>query len=531
MVLADSGAEVIRIEPSGADGGWDRPTYLLLNRGKKSIGLDLHSAEGRRELLRLVPAVDVIVEMMRPGEAESAGIDYEALSGLNPGLVYCSITGFGRSGPFAQVKADDALAMAKAGIFRAQRGWASGRPIFRASRDGSYFAGMLAVQGILAALRVRDLTGKGQRVETSLMQALACRQNPNVRFILREGEALPAEAGTAGPEVKSEKNVLPHHMDPREVTLIGARMQTKDGRWLVHSHTEPHFFPAWIDAIGFSWIWKDERFKGAPYQFPTVESKRELIGLIQQRLRERTAGEWMEAYLANGNVCGDVIQTTQDSLRHPQSVESGILAEVQDPELGPIVAIGPLTKISGAPCAVRGSAPIPRQHTAEILKTQFAPSSTPKLQRATLSRPLEGVTIVEAAYYYATPFATALLAELGARVIKIEPLRGDPYRNLGRAGGDPVLNLGHNNMVRAMSGKESIALNLKDPRGKEILHQLVKRADIFIHNFRRGVPETLGMDEETLRKINPQLVYQYGASYGSVGPYCRQPAIDPIIAA
>ena len=151
---------------------------------------------------------------------------------------------------------------------------------------------------------------------------------------------------------------------------------------------------------------------------------------------------------------------------------------------------------------------------------------------------MDGVTIVECAYYYATPFATALLADLGARVIKIERLQGDPYRLLGGdpygmsdGGSDPVLNLGHNNMVRAMQGKESIALNLKDERGRKILHSLVAKADVFVHSFRPGVPESLGIDYETLRRVNPDLVYQYGASYGSTGPYSRQPAIDPIIAA
>ena len=145
--------------------------------------------------------------------------------------------------------------------------------------------------------------------------------------------------------------------------------------------------------------------------------------------------------------------------------------------------------------------------------------------------PLDGITIIEAGYYYATPFATALLAELGARVIKIEPINGDPYRLLGRGGGDPVAALGHNNMVRAMQGKESIALNLKDERGREIIHRLVAGADLFVHSFRGKVPESLGIDEQTLRAIKPDLVYQYAASYGSVGPYARQPAIDPVIAA
>ena len=86
-------------------------------------------------------------------------------------------------------------------------------------------------------------------------------------------------------------------------------------------------------------------------------------------------------------------------------------------------------------------------------------------------------------------------------------------------------------MVRAMQGKDSIALNLKDERGREILHRLVADADVFVHSFRPGVPEALGIDEPTLRKLNPRLVYQYAASYGSVGPYAGQPAIDPVIAA
>jgi crotonobetainyl-CoA:carnitine CoA-transferase CaiB-like acyl-CoA transferase len=184
-----------------------------------------------------------------------------------------------------------------------------------------------------------------------------------------------------------------------------------------------------------------------------------------------------------------------------------------------------------APPEVRGPAPEPGEHTEEIRAADIRPVSLPEPTPKRLAGPLDGITIVEAAYYYATPFATALLAELGARVIKIEPVQGDPYRLLGRGGGDPVAALGHNNMVRAMQGKECIALNLKDARGREIVHRLIADADLFVHSFRGRVPEHLGIDEATLRTINPDLVYQYAASYGSVGPYAAQPAIDPVLAA
>ena len=533
MVLADFGAEVIRVEAPDGDPIAEMPVYLLLQRGKKSITLDLRSAAGRSELLRLAPGVDVVVEDWGPGGAEELGAGYAELSAIHPALVLCSITGFGRAGPFADVKADDALVMAKAGIFRDQPGWEQDgkRPIYRSCPDGSYFAGMLAVLGILGALRARDLTGRGQRVDTNMLQAITCRQNPQVRWLLRDGEDLPADRAASTESVPDAINPLAHHRDPREVTLTGMLVQCKDGRWIMHSLSEPHFFPAWIEAIGFEWIWEHERFSGAPWTFPDDDAKVELVQRLQARMKEKTSAEWIELYVANGNVCADVIQTTQDALRHPQVTGTELVVELGDPRVGRMRQIGPLARLTGARAKVRRPAPVPGEHTDELRAAEVTPVSVPAPTRDRLAGPLDGITIVEAAYYYATPFATALLAELGARVIKLEPVRGDPYRLLGHGSGDPVTALGHNNMVRAMQGKESIALNLKDERGRAILHRLVAGADLFVHSFRGRVPEALGIDEATLRAINPDLVYHYAASYGSAGPYSRQPAIDPVIAA
>jgi crotonobetainyl-CoA:carnitine CoA-transferase CaiB-like acyl-CoA transferase len=226
-----------------------------------------------------------------------------------------------------------------------------------------------------------------------------------------------------------------------------------------------------------------------------------------------------------------VIQTTQQALAHPQLEATDNLVELDDPRVGAMRQIGPIAKIADAPGVVRGPAPAPGEHSADVRAEAVDPTRAITPTATTLRGPLDGISVVEAAYYYATPFATALLAELGARVIKIEPVAGDPYRRLGRGGGDPVTALGHNNMVRAMQGKESIAIDLKDPRGREIVLRLVADADLFVHSFRGSVPDALGIDEASLRAVNPRLVYQYAASYGSVGPYARQPAIDPVIAA
>lgn len=533
MVLADFGADVVRVEEPGANPMTTMPAYLLLQRGKRSMVLDVDDADGQSELKRLLPGFDVLVEDWGPRRRDGSGLTFDALAVTNPALVMCSITGFGDVGPFADVPADDWLVMAKAGIYRDQPGWERDgeRPIYRSCPDGTYFSGMLAIQGILAALRARDLTGRGQRVESNMLQAITCRQNPQVRYILREGEELPPDRAASAETVSDAINPLAHHRDPREVTLTGMLVECRDGRWIMHSLSEPHFFPAWIQAIGFSWIWDDERFAGAPWKFPDDDAKVELVQRLQARMREKTAEEWIDRYIENGNVCADVIQTTQDALRHRQVTATDLVIEFDDPRVGPTVQVAPLAKIPTAPAVVSGPAPDPGANTEAIRAEEVTPVTVPAPTRTDLSAPLDGITIVESAYYYATPFATALLAELGARVIKVEPVRGDPYRLLARGGGDPVNSIGHNNMVRALQGKESIGLDLKHPRGRDIMHRLIAEADLFVHSFRGRVPEALGIDEQTLRTINPEIVYQYAASYGSEGPMSGQPAIDPVIAA
>ncbi len=532
MILADYGAEVVRVEHPGTDPIEAMPAYPFLQRGKLSIHLDLTGPEGRAQVLRLLPGFDAVVHDTRPGDPDPLGFNDGRIEAEHPVLVLCGITGFGLTGPYAEVQPADSLVMAKAGVFRDQPGWERDgqRPIYRSCPDGTYFTAMLAVMGTLSALRARDLTGAGQRVDTNMLHSLSCRQNPQVRWLLRQGEELPHDRTGSTRTVSDAINPLAHHRDPREVTLTGMMTECQDGRWIMHSLSEPHFFPAWIDAIGFSWIWDDDRFKGAPTTFPDDDAKVELVTRVQARMKERTAAEWMEAYLPHRHVCADIVQTTQEALVHPQVTATGLVVDVDDPRLGTVRQIGGLVRIPAAPADIR-PAPTPGEHTAAVLGADVSPVVAPSPTRDALRGPLDGVTIIEAGYYYALPFATALLAELGARVIKIEPLAGDPYRRLGKGGGDPVSAIGHNNMVRAMQGKESIAIDLKSDMGREILHRLVASADMFIHNFRGRVPDSLGMDADTLRSVNPNLLYHYAASYGSTGPYAGQPAIDPVIAA
>ena len=190
--------------------------------------------------------------------------------------------------------------------------------------------------------------------------------------------------------------------------------------------------------------------------------------------------------------------------------------EIEDPELGTIRQVGPLVAMSDTPAQIDRPAPKLGQHTPRScpaggpesgLRPQAGPAPPPTTEGA-----LAGVTIVELAYYVAGPLSSVLLGELGARVIKVEPLEGDPSRRTGMQN------------AKFLVGKDSIGIDLKSDEGRHILHQLIGGADALLHNFRPGVPERLGFGWAEAQQLNPRLVYLYGASYGSHGPQNRRAA-------
>src|SRR6266508_1300816 len=173
MVLCDNGAEVIKVEPPGGDPQRAMPAFLMWHRGKQSAVLDLKTPAGGERARRLAGEADVLVQSWRPGVAERLGLGYEALADANPGLIYCAITGFGPRGPFAHLKGYEGIVTAKAGIMAGFAGLAGREgPCYAAVPAASFGAFNAATQGILAALYVRGRTGRGQKVETSLVQGL-----------------------------------------------------------------------------------------------------------------------------------------------------------------------------------------------------------------------------------------------------------------------------------------------------------------------------------------------------------------------
>lgn len=508
MVLSDFGAEVIKIEPPDGDPYRAFPQAPLWNRGKKSVVLDLQSAEGLGRAQRLARQADVVVESFPPGEADALGIGYEALSVLRPDLVYCSITSFGPKGPYAHYKPYEGIIAAKVGRYAVFTGQ-SGRPgpHYGAVHIASHGTAMAAIRGIVAALMVRDKTGHGQKVETSLFQAITAYDINN--WLIWQMMVNFPDRFQEDPQ-----------SDPNRLPGVGYQpIRTKDGQWIQMANIIVRLFRAAMESMGLDEVLKAPRFEKAPTLMP--EEREELRGLIVERGLEKTLDEWMDIFVnKTANVAAEPFRTTQEGMDHSQVVYNGHVQEVYDPHVGSTRQLGNLVRMSETPGVIKGSAPKLGEHTEEVLNRMEALPVRGGAESAAVlpAHPLDGITLLDLSTVIAGPLSTSLTYELGIRVIRIETIEGDTTRR-------NYDGLGAN---RTQAGAENISLNLQTPEGKEVFRALAAKADILVHNMRPGAPERLGIGYDQVRQYNPRIVYVYAGGYGDSGPHSHRPAMHPI---
>ena len=508
MVMSDFGAEVIKVEPPGGDPFRSWSGAIQWNRGKKSVILDLKIDVGREKVHGLAQRADVVIESFRPGVVERLGIDYETMSALKPDLVYCSLTGFGPKGAYAHYKGYEGVVAAKSGrmtMFSGQN--RPDGPNYVAVQGASHSAAMALIRGVVSALYVRDRTGQGQKVETSLLQTIT----PFDHCGWIQGQMM-------------EKDPVNYPGDPyigrgRPSPMGYLAARTKDGHWIQLGNIMERLFRSMIGYLDLSFIYEDPRFKTAPVL--AEEHRGELEKMMLESVRKRTLQEWMDVFVAQGSdVAAEPYTTSQEGMDHPQIVYNGQIRDVEDPRVGMMRQLGPLVLMQETPGGPREPAPEPGQHTEEVLgrvdgvvANGVADSNGPMPQY-----PLEGVTVLDLGTVINGPLGCALLAELGARVIRIEAPDGDYHRHVihGLA------------VHRTMAGSEGVCLNLKTAEGQEIIHKLAAKADILLHSMRPGAPERTGIGYEQLSAINPRLVYFYAGGYGSTGPHSHRPSMAPI---
>jgi crotonobetainyl-CoA:carnitine CoA-transferase CaiB-like acyl-CoA transferase len=519
QTLADYGAEVIWIEAPGGSRLRQQRSFPFLARGKRSVVADLATAEGVLRVRSLAASADVLIETFRPGVADRMGLGYEALSAANPTLVYTSITGFGRQGPWAHLKGYEGVVASVLGLYAAFGGLGDRtHPPFVTVPWCSIAASQTALQGILSALLEREASGHGQWVETNLAQALTIHEGASSSWYGYLVSHRWPDAYVATPPVNATGTPM-HHFVFR--LLVG---QTKDGRWLQFAQNRPHLFEAFLRALGLDWMLTDPKWKG----IPVLEDEQLRVELLQRMLagvRERTLGEWQEVFEEDRDVFAELYRYGPEVLEHPQLVHDGSTVEIDDPERGPVRQPGPQFVMRATPAELKGPAPLlddgaGASWTARTAGASWSSPGADTLEPPSGHAPLEGVTILELAVQYAAPYGVTLLADLGARVIKVEQLEGDSIRrqqlSFPEVGGGKVL-----------QGKESVAVDIRTPEGLQIVHQLAERVDAVVDGFRAGAAERGGFDAETLRRINPDLLYVSAAGYGIGAPCGDRAAFAP----
>ena len=507
MLLADHGADVTRIERPQGDPFSYLLGYKVWNRGKKNAVFDLKDENDLELFYKLVGEADVLVESFSPSVTKRLKIDYLTLSKLNPKLVYCSITGYGVGTKDSHHKGYDTLVAARSGLQYEQRGWPEGSlyhmsnmedpypdlevssdwvqganregPLASASKWPSLGAFFSASVGISAALYVCEKTGVGQHVQTSLLQgAMAC---------------------ATGVWQRAENIDEPFY----NTWIMGSKspkghFQTSDGQWVHNWVPNPRFIleaakGESLDASPDLTVQNDpDRFGIGPEELLVMEHYQPILA---DAMKKFPADEWVKAAEVAG-VTAQKCRSIEDSLIDPLLIGDNCVTTIDDPELGKINQVGITYRLETSPGKIQGPTR-PTGADTDAVKQYAATLKMPTeqdIKNLVNEAPLKGIRVLDLGMAIAGPFGCQLLADLGAEVIKVNTLWDMFWHSTHIA-------------FMANRGKRSIALNLKEEKGMEIVKKLIKSCDVVQHNMRYAAVERAGLDYESLKTEFPEMIY------------------------
>jgi len=354
MTLGDMGADVIKIEEPGCGDesrafgppflGGESPYYLSVNRNKRSCTVNLKTEEGQGIVWRLLSGADVLIENFRPGTMARFGLDYAAAAARHPGLVYCSISGFGDSGPDASRPGYDLIVQGEAGLMDLT-GEADGPPTRIGTAIADLTAGLMAAQGVTLALYSRHTTGRGQHVKVAMLDAMASLLTYNAGNYFASGES-PRRRGNDHP------SVAPYQT-----------LRAKDG-WMNLGVANDSLWVRYCDAIKRPDLRDDPRFATAPAR---VKYRDVLIPIIVDLTAGRTVQEWLDVLGVAGVPCGR-IRTVGEVCTNPQLTTRGKVVEHPHPTAETIKMIGLPIELSETPGRIVLSPPLLGEHTEEVLR-------------------------------------------------------------------------------------------------------------------------------------------------------------------
>ncbi|MCF8609179.1 CoA transferase [Gordonia sp. HY285] len=497
MMLADYGARVVKVERPGDVSGAEATLRKVLDRGKWSVAADIDTPEGLETLHEVLGSADVFVEAWGAGRAEAKGLDHASLRERYPQLVCLTVTGYGTTGPLSTRPGYEALLNARLGMSAEQRAHRPG-PTFLGHPTVSYGTAFLAVIGVLSALHARKLTGRGQRVDTSLLDGMLAIRAMNWWWNEKDISYL-ARSGTQ--QGFGNKRLI---TDPFECA---------DGNWLIPHTGGPGSYKRMMDLLGFGD--RVRTIEGPEMSVPLDDDELVIArDLVPEAFKSRPRDEWVALFAEHDIACLPVLHPHEifddDQVRH-----AGVAVDLADADHGTVRQIGPVVRFEKTPPEVPTPAPQVGAHNGRVGELEQSPAWRPTGSRS-LTRPLEGVRIADFSSFFATGFGSKLLCDLGAEVVKVEPPSGDQMRPLGDL------------WECSQRGKRGLCIDMRTPEGQEAVRKLIAEVDVVAVNFRPGKAEKIGLGYEQLREINPNLIYAYLPGFGSTGPKSSLKSFAPL---
>ena len=542
MLLADQGAEVIKVDRPGKP-DYDTPINGVFNRGKQRITLDLKNPDDLATARNLIQSADVVIENFRPGVMDRLGLGAEEMTALNPGLVYLSLPGFASTDEKASIRAFEGIISAAIGQYTdlqaIRRLFEAAPPIYTPMPLGSTYGAIHGAIAVSLALYAREESGRGEIIESSLVGAAMSA----MAVILLDVADKPARYGGNLSEsrrktIEEANKKIRKEGEPAVAEVIrqsggsggspfSGTFRAGDGQWLYiisagHTRNSQSLVKAlevyndliadgMVDVPLYENLELTNNIPDSSHL--SKEWNQKARTRIEAMLASEPAQHWVDVLTAAGVPCA-IQRTSQDWLHKSEPEEAALTVVVDDPEYGPTRQLGVQTRLAKTP----DKDVIPKP--SEPFTGPIEPKTTNGTTEASKKPILEGIRILDLSNVLAGPASARTLAEYGAEVIKIDP--PVPYFGPRVSSWFPM---------EVSPGKRSIILNLKEDAGKKAFIKLVETADIIVHNFRPGVPENLGIDYATLKKIKPDLIYVNLTAFNGPlpGPWMNRPGFDPLL--
>jgi crotonobetainyl-CoA:carnitine CoA-transferase CaiB-like acyl-CoA transferase len=544
MLLADQGAEVLEIDRPGREG---RLEDSLLGRGKQVISLNLKGADEQERVRTVARGADIVIDNLGVGRAANFGLDYSRVRERNPALVYVSIPGFAEGSPLADTPAWEGTVDASVGVYTDIHSLGpllGGPPLFTAIPMASSYGGVHAAIAAAMGFAQRLKTGRGQRIEVPLADAVLSA----MALLIMKIEGQPRRFDLPVIDKAMTEFAFPilrdlhaqiteeQHARIREYLATFPRPQIGnhrcgDGRFIfINAVDHVHHAKACLEVLGvLNELIAEGMIVGSPYEeggagnnisYSTGLSAAwatHLQSVMSARFLTRPAHEW-ETLLRAAGVPAAVVRSTDEWLELPAAHLGGNVTNLEDDEFGQVRQAGRYITIEG-PAAV--SPPLrPRRAAAKLAWSGSRLEVTPKA--GSEGKILAGVRVLDFSNVIAGPAAARILAEFGADVIRIDA----PAPQAG-----PRLTMWFG--IDVNQGKRPIILDLKSAEGRSVLETLVRQSDVVIHNFLDRSAGKIGLSDRQLRKINPNIISCQISAWGgpSGGPFKDDPAFDPVLQA